>query len=91
MADQVARIIRNIPHFAELVVRSVPFMSEPTRYHTAPLELPIDNWLFEAHPANGCGVCAALDRDLGEARRRGEDRKAFLVAAEIRNHPRDHR
>lgn len=66
-------------------------MSEPTRYQTAPVELPIDDWLYEANPTDGCGVCAALIKELRAARRRGDDRKAFATSTEIRNHPMEHR
>jgi hypothetical protein len=65
-------------------------MSEPMQDRTASGESLLDNRLFGARPVNGCGVCTALDKELGEAWERGDDMKALRVAAEIRN-PRGHR
>ncbi|MFE9612858.1 hypothetical protein [Streptomyces sp. NPDC006012] len=62
-------------------------MSEPTRYQQKSVELPIDPWLLEGTPVNGCGVCIALARQRKEALERGEGAKAFEAAAEIRQHP----
>lgn len=62
-------------------------MSEPTRYSTPPVDLPIDPWLLEGIPVNGCGVCMALARQRKEALTRSDRSKAYEAAAEIRNHP----
>lgn len=52
----------------------------------APVELPIDPWLLEGTPENGCGVCMALARDRKSALRRRDFRTACDAAAEIRSH-----
>lgn len=62
-------------------------MTEPTRYQQEPVELPIDPWLLEGTPVNGCDVCMALARQRKVALDRGDRSKAFEAAAEIRKHP----
>jgi hypothetical protein len=62
-------------------------MTEPTKYPTAPVELPIDPWLLEGTPVNGCDVCMALARQRRAALECRDSTKAFESAAEIRRHP----
>jgi alkylhydroperoxidase family enzyme len=62
-------------------------VTEPTRYSTPPVELPIEPWLLDCSPVNGCGVCMALVRERRSALSGGDQRKAYEVSAEIRNHP----
>ncbi|MFD4952163.1 hypothetical protein [Streptomyces sp. NPDC058451] len=62
-------------------------MADPTRYTTPPVELPLDPWLLDGTPANGCDVCMALARQRKAALGKGDSRKAFEAAAEIRKHP----
>jgi hypothetical protein len=60
---------------------------EPIRYQTAPVELPIDPWLLNGTPAEGCKVCEALAEQREHALKLGNQGAAFDAAAEIRNHP----
>lgn len=68
-------------------VPSVSFMSEPTRYSTAPIELPLDDWLYAANPVEGCAECAEAMGALEAARRRGDASARFAAARTVRSHP----
>ncbi|MEU6082919.1 hypothetical protein [Streptomyces sp. NPDC047108] len=60
-------------------------MSEPTRYTTAPVELPL-GLEPDPTPTAGCGVCLALDGQRTEARMRGDFSRVSDLNIEIRNH-----
>lgn len=42
-------------------------VTDPTRYSQAPIELPIDGWLYGVRPAPKCHVCTALNVELDRA------------------------
>lgn len=65
-------------------------MSEPTRYTTPPVELPLR---FDEDPSAvpGCDVCAALDKERGEAKAEGDGSKVSDLNVEIRSHPHEWR
>ncbi|GFE24158.1 hypothetical protein YWIDRAFT_00760 [Streptomyces sp. SceaMP-e96] len=61
-------------------------MTEPTKYPTAPAELPL--WMdLEPVPVPGCDVCGALARERDAARRAGDGSKVSDCNVEIRRHP----
>ncbi|WP_030807546.1 hypothetical protein [Streptomyces sp. NRRL S-337] len=61
-------------------------MTEPTRYMTASVELPL--WLeLEPVPVDGCDVCGALAREREAARIAGDGSKVSDCNVEIRRHP----
>ncbi len=62
-------------------------MTDPVSYSQKPVELPLDGWLLEGTPASDCKVCAALDVQRGQARKRNDWAAACSAAREIRNHP----
>jgi hypothetical protein len=62
-------------------------VSKPKTYPGDPVELPLDPWLLEGTPVNGCDVCMVLARERRDALSRGDSTKAFEAAAEIRKHP----
>jgi D-serine deaminase-like pyridoxal phosphate-dependent protein len=62
-------------------------MTDPTTYPQAPVELPIDPWLYSYEKRSDCGVCVVLDAQCQEALRKREQQTAYDTAAEIRNHP----
>lgn len=59
-------------------------MTEPVRYSVAPVELPLEPWLLEGEPTDGCDVCMALARDRLNALRVGDQRAAYAASAELR-------
>ncbi|MER5889542.1 hypothetical protein ABT160_37440 [Streptomyces sp. NPDC001941] len=58
-------------------------MSTQQARQESPVELPIEPWLYEARPAPGCAVCAALMEQRAAA---STDRERFALSAEIRDH-----
>ncbi|WUM80422.1 hypothetical protein OG485_37125 [Streptomyces sp. NBC_00328] len=60
-------------------------MTEPQRYPTAPVELPLIP-APDAEPVAGCDVCLALDSQRTGARMRGDLSKASDLNVEIRRH-----
>lgn len=61
-------------------------MTEPTKYPTAPVELPL--WMdLEPVPVTGCDVCGALARERDAARRAGDGSKVSDCNVEIQRHP----
>lgn len=62
-------------------------MTEPTRYHAPPIDLPLDPWLLEGVPVSGCKVCMALARERKAALGRGDMKWAYETSREIRSHP----
>jgi hypothetical protein len=62
-------------------------MIEPTRYPQAPIELPLDDWLYEARPIAGCATCEEASIALAAAKRAGEAWARFDAARTIRRHP----
>lgn len=64
-------------------------MTNPQTYPQPAVELAgfVDDYLYGCAPVADCGVCAALVRELTEARDAKEHSKAYDAAKEIRNHP----
>ncbi|MEU5434158.1 hypothetical protein AB0G73_12375 [Streptomyces sp. NPDC020719] len=64
-------------------------MTNPQTYPQPAVELAgfVDDYLYGCEPVADCGVCAALARELAEARGAKEHGKAYTAAKEIRNHP----
>ncbi|MBX7471426.1 hypothetical protein K1Y80_35790 [Streptomyces sp. MAG02] len=64
-------------------------MTNPAKYPRPPVELPgvVETYLYDCAPADGCGVCAALVKELEEARTAKGWSAAYEAAAEVRNHP----
>ncbi|UQA94353.1 hypothetical protein [Streptomyces halobius] len=61
-------------------------MTEPTRFLTAPVELPLRRDL-EPVPVDGCDVCGALAREREAAWLAGDGSKVSDCNVEIRKHP----
>jgi hypothetical protein len=61
-------------------------MTEPTRYQTAPVVLPLRLEL-EPVPVAGCDVCGALDRQRTEYRRLRDMTRVTDCNVELRQHP----
>lgn len=61
-------------------------MTEPTRYTTASVELPLRLEL-EPVPVDGCDVCEALRNEREAARLAGNGSKVSDCNVEIRKHP----
>lgn len=59
----------------------------PSTYPSPPVELPLDDWLYEGEPVPGCDVCKALAEERTQARKQSRTAKACEAAREIRNHP----
>ncbi|MET8012281.1 hypothetical protein ABZU86_23870 [Streptomyces sp. NPDC005271] len=66
-------------------------MTDPRRYPDEPLILPLDGWLYEAHPVKGCPVCAQAETALNAAKRAGNASARFEAARTIRAHRDGHR
>ncbi|MFE9409618.1 hypothetical protein ACFYN0_12630 [Streptomyces sp. NPDC006704] len=64
-------------------------MTSPLKYPRPPVELAgaVEAYLYGCAPADGCGVCAALARELEEAKAAEKWSAAYDAAAEVRNHP----
>lgn len=64
-------------------------MTTPFTYPRPPVELAgaVEAYLYDCTPAKGCGVCAALVRELAEAKAAQRWSAAYDAAAEVRNHP----
>ncbi|MCX5349186.1 hypothetical protein OG901_15630 [Streptomyces mirabilis] len=60
-------------------------MTEPKRYPTAPVELPL-RMDPDPEPTAGCDVCLALEWQRTEARMRGDLSKVSDANVEIRRH-----
>lgn len=52
-----------------------------------PIELPLDDWLYEARPVPGCAVCSTAQKALATAKREGDATARFEAARVIRRHP----
>ncbi|MFD7536447.1 hypothetical protein [Streptomyces sp. NPDC059819] len=63
-------------------------MTTPLKYPQPPVELPgaVEAFLYDCTPADGCGVCVALVRELAEAKAAKRWSDAYDAAAEVRNH-----
>ncbi|MEV4942899.1 MULTISPECIES: hypothetical protein [Streptomyces] len=64
-------------------------MSEPTRYSTPPIELPLD-LEREPDPAEGCAGCAELAAVRGRARVVGDWATVSDCNIFMRRHPEGH-
>ncbi|MFI8253371.1 hypothetical protein ACWEPA_03020 [Streptomyces filamentosus] len=53
----------------------------------APIDLPIDDWLYEARPVRGCRKCSDAMRELRQAENAGDDARRFEAARQVRSHP----
>lgn len=62
-------------------------MTEPIRYTQAPVELPLDSWLYSARPVVGCKVCEEAETALVDAKQSGNAWARFEAARTIRRHP----
>jgi hypothetical protein len=62
-------------------------MTEPLKYSQAPVELPLDDWLYEARPKPGCQTCTDAVKALKAAKRAGNAWDRFEAARQIRSHP----
>lgn len=62
-------------------------MTEPTRYQTSPVVLPLRLGDLEPVPVDGCDVCGALANERDGARDRGDMSKVSDVNIELRAHP----
>ncbi|AYG82455.1 hypothetical protein DWB77_04631 [Streptomyces hundungensis] len=64
-------------------------MAAPLRYPRPPVELAgaVEAYLYDCTPGKGCGACAALVRELAEARAAKQWSAAYDAAAKVRNHP----
>jgi hypothetical protein len=60
-------------------------MTEPKRYPTAPVELPLA-LAQDPEPTAGCDVCFALESQRTEARARGDLSRVSDANVEIRRH-----
>ncbi|OII61008.1 hypothetical protein BJP40_07540 [Streptomyces sp. CC53] len=65
-------------------------MSEPMRYSTPPLDLPVW-WGPEPGPVEGCPACAWLVDVRAAARQRGDMAKVSDCNVLLRRHPQGHR
>lgn len=65
-------------------------MTEPPRYPSEPVVLPLDDWLYEAHPVPGCDICETAEAALARAKRAGNASARFEAARTIRAHRSDH-
>jgi hypothetical protein len=52
-----------------------------------PIDLPLDEWLYEARPVNGCDRCSAEAVNLAAAKKSGDANARFEAARHIRAHP----
>ncbi|MEU4503112.1 hypothetical protein [Streptomyces sp. NPDC024089] len=64
-------------------------MSEPTRYSTAPIELPLD-WEREPTPVKDCAGCAELATVRDRARAGGDMTTVSDCNVFMRRHPEGH-
>jgi hypothetical protein len=64
-------------------------MTNPLKYPQPPVELAgaVEHYLYGCTPAEGCGVCTALVRELEDAKQAKNWTAAYDAAAEVRNHP----
>ncbi|THA98838.1 hypothetical protein E6R61_05695 [Streptomyces sp. LRa12] len=66
-------------------------MTEPSRYPESPVVLPLDEWLYEAHPVAGCSTCSAAATALETAKKSGDANARFEAARIVRQHPHETR
>ncbi|WP_257574152.1 hypothetical protein [Streptomyces sp. JJ66] len=64
-------------------------MSEPTRYSTAPVELPL-RWEAAPEPVEGCAGCAALVSVRDRARAGGDMTTVSDCNVFLARHPEGH-
>jgi hypothetical protein len=65
-------------------------MTEPTRYQTAPVELPLRLDLTEPTPVDGCAGCAELACVRERARAGGDMTTVTDCNVYMRRHPEGH-
>lgn len=61
-------------------------MTDPRTYPGKPIDLSL-RFPGNPPPAPGCGVCAALAKERGEAAAEGDGSRVSDLNVEIRNHP----
>ncbi len=57
------------------------------RYPGEPVDLPLDNWLYEAKPKANCPRCASEEVKLESAAKSGDAKARFEAARNIRQCP----
>ena len=67
-------------------VRGDDPLTNPTTFPGPPIDLPL-RFETDPEPADGCDVCAALDKEREAARARGDMSKVSDMNVEIRQHP----
>lgn len=60
-------------------------MAAPERFPGPPVELPIDDWLYEAKPKPGCAACEGLKAALDLAAKKGDASARFEAARRVRH------
>ena len=60
-------------------------MTTPQRYPGPPVDLPLDNWLYEANPREGCTECASALAELDRAKKSRNASARFEAARKIRH------
>ena len=56
----------------------------PRTYPSEAVDLPLDDWLYEAKPRNGCQQCADALTELKAAKKAGNASARFEAARRIR-------
>ena len=56
----------------------------PLSYPSEAVDLPLDDWLYEAKPRNGCQQCADALAELKAAKESGNASARFEAARKIR-------
>ncbi|MEH0419210.1 hypothetical protein [Streptomyces sp. B21-083] len=60
-------------------------MTAPQNFPGPPVDLPIDDWLYEAKPKAGCTACSELKAALDRAAKQGDATARFEAARNIRH------
>ena len=56
----------------------------PPSYPSEAVDLPLDDWLYEAKPREGCHQCAEALAELTAAKKAGDASARFEAARKIR-------
>jgi len=56
----------------------------PPSYPSEAVDLPLDDWLYEAKPREGCHQCAEFLAELTAAKKAGDASARFEAARKIR-------
>lgn len=60
-------------------------MTTPQRYPGRPIDLPLDDWLYEAKPRKGCPECTSALAELDSAKESRNASARFEAARKIRH------